>query len=198
MAFEVAKVLSIEDGPAFRQAWEAWRASRLDDTRDLYGEPSEQGGVVNIPCFEPDTRWVVPARYVPYDPPRPVTLDSVVPGLQKALALFGRVEFAFEGREYGLEVYAGTPTELHIPFRDATSGVTTDPGARVLVVPLRSDRRGERHDVVLDFNRAENGPCALTPLATCALPPAGNTLPFAVEAGERLPVLQGRDAPRPH
>ncbi len=41
--------------------------------------------------------------------------------------------------------------------------------------------------VVLDFNRVANLPCAYTDLATCQLPPAGNRLPVAVEAGERIP-----------
>lgn len=34
-------------------------------------------------------------------------------------------------------------------------------------------------------------PCADTDVATCPLPPAANTLPFAVEAGEKLPVMRG-------
>ncbi|MGH9808987.1 MAG: DUF1684 domain-containing protein, partial [Terriglobia bacterium] len=38
---------------------------------------------------------------------------------------------------------------------------------------------------VLDFNRAENPPCAFTPFATCPLPPPGNDLPAAIEAGEK-------------
>jgi uncharacterized protein (DUF1684 family) len=40
---------------------------------------------------------------------------------------------------------------------------------------------------VLDFNRAANLPCAYTDLATCPLPPAGNRVPVAVEAGEKIP-----------
>ena len=40
--------------------------------------------------------------------------------------------------------------------------------------------------VILDFNRATNLPCAYTEFATCPLPPAGNRLPVAVEAGEQI------------
>ena len=40
----------------------------------------------------------------------------------------------------------------------------------------------------IDFNRAHNMPCAYTDFATCPLPPAANTLPFAVEAGEKIPT----------
>jgi len=46
--------------------------------------------------------------------------------------------------------------------------------------------------VVLDFNRATNLPCAFTDFATCPLPPAGNHLPFGVEAGEKTPYERGR------
>jgi hypothetical protein len=35
--------------------------------------------------------------------------------------------------------------------------------------------------------RAANLPCAYTDLATCPLPPAGNRVPVAVEAGEKIP-----------
>ena len=41
----------------------------------------------------------------------------------------------------------------------------------------------------LDFNRAHNMPCAYTDFATCPVPPAQNTLPFAVEAGEQTPRM---------
>ncbi len=44
---------------------------------------------------------------------------------------------------------------------------------------------------MLDFTRAVNLPCAYTDFATCPLPPAGNRLPFAVTAGERIPVERG-------
>ena len=40
--------------------------------------------------------------------------------------------------------------------------------------------------VVLDFNRAENPPCAFTTYATCPLPPQENRLSVRVEAGEKI------------
>ena len=38
--------------------------------------------------------------------------------------------------------------------------------------------------MIVDFNRAENPPCAYNPYATCPLPPQQNRLPVRVEAGE--------------
>jgi uncharacterized protein (DUF1684 family) len=63
--------------------------------------------------------------------------------------------------------------------------VTTYAALRQLVVePPAADGRVE-----IDFNRAYNMPCAYTDFATCPLPPAANRLPFAVEAGEQIPLL---------
>jgi uncharacterized protein (DUF1684 family) len=39
--------------------------------------------------------------------------------------------------------------------------------------------------VVLDFNKAYNPPCAFTPYATCPLPPTENRLAIRIEAGEK-------------
>jgi uncharacterized protein (DUF1684 family) len=39
--------------------------------------------------------------------------------------------------------------------------------------------------VVLDFNKAENPPCAFTPFATCPLPPPQNKLEVEIKAGEK-------------
>ena len=43
----------------------------------------------------------------------------------------------------------------------------------------------EDGQVVLDFNKAYNPPCAFTPYATCPLPPAENRLAVRIEAGEK-------------
>ena len=43
-------------------------------------------------------------------------------------------------------------------------------------------RNGE---VVIDFNRAHNPPCAFTSFATCPLPPRQNTIGTAIPAGEK-------------
>ena len=42
--------------------------------------------------------------------------------------------------------------------------------------------------VVVDFNRAYNPPCAFTPFATCPLPPPENRMDLLVEAGEKAYV----------
>ena len=74
---------------------------------------------------------------------------------------------------------ARSDCRLFFIFKDLTSGHGTYPPGRFLYTDLPKDGK-----VALDFNRAENPPCAWTAYATCPLPPKENALPVAVEAGE--------------
>lgn len=73
---------------------------------------------------------------------------------------------------------------LEIYFRDATSGNGSYPAGRfVELVPLADGRYR------LDFNRAHNPFCAYSSAYACPVPWRGNTLPIALEVGERyVPV----------
>jgi uncharacterized protein (DUF1684 family) len=136
------------------------------------------------PAYAPDPRWVIRGRYRAFEAPRDTAVGSVVEGLQHVYAAPGVVEFEAEGQPCTLTAFNGvTPGSLHILFTDATSGVTTYAANRSLRVAA-PDSGGR---VILDFNRATNLPCAYTEFATCPLPPAGNRLPLAVEAGEQVP-----------
>jgi uncharacterized protein len=127
---------------------------------------------------------VIRGRYRPFAEPTEVTVGSVVEGLEHVYATPGAVEFELDGQPLTLTAFNGyVPGSLHILFTDATSGVTTYPANRSLQVPAPAPDG----TVILDFNRAANLPCAYTEFATCPLPPAGNRLPVAVEAGEQIP-----------
>jgi hypothetical protein len=140
------------------------------------------------PAYPPDPRWMVTGRYVPFDEPRPTAVGSVVDGLEHVYAAPGQVAFTLDGLDLSLTAFPGhAPGSLFILFTDATSGVTTYAANRSLQLPPPA----ADGTVVLDFNRAVNLPCAYTDLATCPLPPAGNRLPVAVEAGEKIPYERG-------
>jgi uncharacterized protein (DUF1684 family) len=140
------------------------------------------------PAYPPDPRWAVTGRYVPFAEPRPTTVGSVVDGLEHVYAAPGQVEFTLNGRDFSLTAFPGPEAgSLLILFTDATSGVTTYAANRSLRLPSPA----ADGTVVLDFNRAANLPCAYTDLATCPLPPAGNRLPVAVDAGEKIPYERG-------
>jgi len=136
------------------------------------------------PAYEPDDKWVLSGRFVPFEPPRDVTVGAAVEGLEHVYESPGRVEFAAQGTALALTVFNGrTPGSLLALFTDETSGVTTYAANRSLAI----DPPAADGTVVLDFTRATNLPCAYTDFATCPLPPAENRLPVAVEAGEQIP-----------
>jgi uncharacterized protein (DUF1684 family) len=133
------------------------------------------------PTYAPDPRWVLKGIYLPYDESSDVTVGSVVEGLRHVYSSPGEIVF---GDGYRLAAFNGaTPGSLHVLFTDATAGVTTYQACRSLSVA----EPAPDGTVALDFNRAVNLPCAYTEFATCPLPPAGNRLSMAIEAGEKIP-----------
>jgi len=155
-----------------------------DILRPRHPDTPLRAGFHGTPAYAPDPRWAIQGHYRPFDEPQDVTVGSVVEGLQHVYAAPGVVEFEIGGQPLTLTAFNGeAPGSLHILFTDATSGITTYAANRSLQVPAP----GADGTVILDFNRATNLPCAYTEYATCPLPPAGNRLPVAVEAGEQIP-----------
>lgn len=72
-----------------------------------------------------------------------------------------------------------------VAFRDGTSGKTTYGGGRNIPVDVAHPESVK----YADFNRATNPPCSFTVFCTCPFAPNQNVLPFAVEAGERIPEI---------
>ncbi|UED86605.1 DUF1684 domain-containing protein [Streptomyces profundus] len=164
------------------------RRGGQDILRPRHPEHPLRTGYTGTPSYAPDPAWVLPGRFVPFDEPRSVTVGAAVPGLEHVYQAPGAVEFDVDGERHRLTAFnGGAPGALLLLFTDATSGVTTYPASRSLALDP-PDAAGR---VTVDLNRAANLPCAYTDHATCPLPPAGNRLPVAVEAGERLPLERG-------
>ena len=127
--------------------------------------------------FPVQEQYRVEARFLPYDTPKKIAVPNILGDTEEEPSP-GYVEFTLNGQKCQLDpVSAGD--ELFFIFRDLTSGKETYPSGRFLYTGL--PKNGE---VVLDFNKAVNPPCAFTPFATCPLPPKQNHLPIRVEAGE--------------
>jgi len=146
--------------------------------RDLHS-PMRRGfkGLEYYP-IRPEYR--VRGRFVPYDIPRRIPIPNVL-GQSPEMVSPGYVLFTLNGKRLRLEpVYETEAQEdLFFIFKDLTSRGETYPAGRFLHAPLPSG--GE---VVLDFNKAYNPPCAFTDFATCPLPPKQNQLDVRIEAGE--------------
>jgi len=92
----------------------------------------------------------------------------------------GTLKFALKGKEHSLQPVTEDDGTLFIIFRDGSNKKETYTAGRFLyATPVVNG------EVVLDFNKAENPPCAFTPFATCPLPPPQNTLDVQIKAGEK-------------
>lgn len=132
--------------------------------------------------YDVKDRFHVKAKYVPYDPPRKITIVNVLDEVSDEPAP-GYVEFKVNGRTHRLDA-VGDGDGLFFVFRDATAGKGTYPPGRFLYVE-KKPRPGETF--MLDLNRAYNPPCAFSEFTTCPLPPKQNILKVRIEAGEKYP-----------
>jgi uncharacterized protein (DUF1684 family) len=74
------------------------------------------------------------------------------------------------------------------PFRTASSGAQSYGGGRYLYDTIKGADLGiAGSEILLDFNFAYNPSCAYDDRWSCPLSPPENRLPFAVNAGERIP-----------
>jgi uncharacterized protein (DUF1684 family) len=128
--------------------------------------------------YDPNPAFRAIGTFTPYAEPRTVQIPNILGDLEPFTAI-GTVSFALGGATHVMEAWR-SGQRLWFVFRDRTSGRETQPSARFLYAPAPVDGR-----VVMDFNYAENPPCAYNPYTTCPLPPAQNRLPIAIEAGEK-------------
>lgn len=129
--------------------------------------------------WSPDPSWRMQATWVPHPPGQTLDIVNIV-GQVDAMPNPGAVEFDRDGQSWRLEAVDGGDGLL-VMFADGTSGHGSYGAGRYLDAP---DPDGSGR-LVLDFNRAYNPPCAYVRHATCPLPPPGNRLRLAIEAGEQ-------------
>ena len=124
----------------------------------------------------------VDAQFVPYDTPKAMQIPNILGDVDEMVSP-GTARFSMGGERMQMVAISDPdhPKELWFIFRDLTTGKETDPAARFLYTPLPENGR-----VTLDFNRAQNPPCAYNAFATCPLPPPENRMPVRVEAGEKI------------
>jgi len=121
----------------------------------------------------------VVATFIPDAQPKEMIIMNVL-GDELKMKSPGVLSFTLNGRTHQLRPVMENEEKLFIIFRDQTAGKTTYGAGRFLYADVPKDGK-----VILDFNRAENPPCAFTPYATCPLPPRANFLTIPIPAGER-------------
>jgi uncharacterized protein (DUF1684 family) len=128
--------------------------------------------------YSVDPTWRIQAKFNQWTTPHSIVFHNTI-GQEQSEPSPGTVTFQKDGREFHLE-----PTidegKLFFVIRDQTSGKTTYGASRFLYTDPPQNGM-----VWLDFNKAENPPCAFTAYATCPLPPPQNRLALAIKAGEK-------------
>ena len=142
-------------------------------------------GFHGLKWYPPDESYRVTAKWIPYAPYKTITLATLV-GTNYDQPVPGAVEFVLAGKTWRLEPVLEDPAvaKLFFILRDTTSTTTTYQAARFLYTGFASNGLDKPGELVLDFNRLENPPCAYTPYSTCPLPPSGNRLLIPLPVGE--------------
>jgi hypothetical protein len=134
-----------------------------------------------------DSAYRVTASWVPSDGKRTVDVPNVLGDLS-AETVPGEARFVLDGQKLTLTALGGDAAKgLFFVFSDTTAKTDTYPAGRFLEADAVKDGT-----VVLDFNKAYNPPCAVTPYATCPIAPKENRLAVAIPAGEKF------DHSKPH
>jgi uncharacterized protein (DUF1684 family) len=128
-----------------------------------------------------DLNYRVTASWGPSDGKKTIDVPNVL-GDVTAVPVARTVVFKINGQEQRLTALGGDPsTGLSFVFNDLTAKSDTYPGGRFL-----DSEPVTNGTVTLDFNRAYNPPCAVTPYATCPLAPKENRLAVPIPAGEKF------------
>ena len=128
--------------------------------------------------FPADQSYRVTGTFEPFGEVQEVEIPNVLGGTFKMKSP-GTVKFKLLGKDLTLQPVIEDEKTLFFIFKDATSNNETYGAGRFLYTdnPINGQ-------VVLDFNKAENPPCAFTTFATCPVPPPQNHLAAEIKAGE--------------
>jgi uncharacterized protein (DUF1684 family) len=143
-------------------------------------------GFHGLHWYAPNPVYRVTAEWIPFSPRKTITLATLV-GTSYDQPVPGSAEFTLAGKTFRLEPVLEDPAvaKLFFILRDTTSTSTTYGACRFLYTGFPTNGLDKPGELVLDFNRLENPPCAYTPYSTCPLPPPGNRLPIPLPAGEQ-------------
>ncbi|MGW9686993.1 DUF1684 domain-containing protein [Flagellimonas sp. 2504JD1-5] len=135
--------------------------------------------------FEPDTTYVVVARFERTPDAVPFMLDTTT-GEKTEEVVYGIAHFQLNGKQHQLEIYQ-TPAllsqekykdYLFLPFLDETNGSQTYGGGRYIDLTIP-----EGNTILIDFNKAYNPYCVYNKKYSCPLVPRQNYLRTSVRAG---------------
>jgi len=174
------------------QAHAVWREARDEllvahPASPLSVEDRESFRGAGIGPYQPGLRFEVPVDS-DVEPVRwevPTATDGLVPFTRVGVL---HIPSVGDLDVWWLESYGGG---VFVPVKDALAGRRTYGGGRYLLDTVKgADLGGDVREgwLVVDLNFAYNPSCAYSPLWTCPLAPAGNTVPVPLPVGELVRV----------
>lgn len=136
-----------------------------------------RAGFGGLDHYPPDPEWVLTGGWEAAGGTAEIVSSD---GAVSRYRVMGVVSLEVAGARYRLTVLDDGDGAPFLPFRDATSGVTTYAGGRYARVEIPGDGTA-----TVDFNRASNPWCAFDTEFACPLPPPGNVVGAPVTAGEK-------------
>lgn len=137
--------------------------------------------ISTLPSFPINSKWRIKAKFEKFDKPKEIAIPNVLGDIEYEKC-YGLLKFNVNNKQCSLMPLGdGVDNDFFIIFADETSAEETYGAGRFLSVE-KPDANGITY---IDFNKAENPPCAFTDFATCPLPPKENILTVKILAGEK-------------
>lgn len=134
---------------------------------------------LQLKFYEIDKSWRIIGRFTPYENQKSRVVSNIR-NIDYEQRTPGIINFT-----QGDQLFAIEPTltreGMEVIFTDETTGGETFSGGRFLLLK-EPEKNG---DIILDFNKALNFPCAINDYTTCPIPPQINHLTMMVSAGEK-------------
>lgn len=153
------------------------------ETSPLSAEDKKQfKGITFFPMTE---KYVAQAKYSPVENGKVIDFPTSAKKIKQYREL-GTAAFTIDNKPQVLTLYvpaetiSGSEDLVFVPFRDATSGMTSYGAGRYLELSMKDLAKDP---LILDFNRAYNPYCAYSGDYNCPIPPDNNTLTVKIEAG---------------
>ena len=141
---------------------------------------------LNLRFYEIDRSWKIIGKFTPYDDYKTSIITNVRNHDYKQ-KMSGIINFRKDGKAFSLEPNY-TKYGMQVMFTDQTTGSETFSGGRFLLLKIPDDNQ----EVILDFNKALNFPCAVNDYTTCPIPPKTNHIDLMVSAGEKVYIKTDR------
>jgi uncharacterized protein (DUF1684 family) len=186
------------EGQSFRKEHKNWKKNYKKTFRIDNSSPLGRVGTWRLKFFKPKSVYKITANLEMIENGTVVSFPTTT-GKTMDYQPYAKAYFNVYAQPCTLIIYRSAKAivqkayenYLFVPFRDYTSGDESFGGGRYIDLQV-SDIKDNK--LVIDFNRAYNPYCAYNPAYSCPVPPAENSLPLEIRAGEKTFKRRGRAA----